>query len=117
MCKPIECDRCWVTSISSPGISSPRNWQTAQLAGVPNCLPRGFLVHELAYDRDSEIEVGAILRRSSCSIAGRGSGLVRGSRRAAVVMLLFLLTFQMAVANHKLFGGQAGAVEDDGREQ
>lgn len=63
------------------------------------------------------------MRGTGRSIAGRVSRSNSGSRWAAVAVLLFLLTFQIAVANHELLGrggqrqARAGAVEDDGREQ
>lgn len=44
------------------------------------------------------------MRRTGRSIAGRGSRLKSGSRWAAASLLLFLLTFQIAVANHELLG-------------
>lgn len=57
------------------------------------------------------------MRRTGRSIAGRGSKLKSGSRWAAVVVvLLFLFTFQVAVANHELWA-KVGAVEGNGREQ
>lgn len=56
------------------------------------------------------------MRRTGRSIAGRGSKLKSGSRWAAVVVLMFLFTFQVAVANHELWA-KVGAVKGNGREQ
>jgi len=39
---------------------SPGNWRTAQLAGLPNCPTRRFLLREVACRRGGEVEAGMI---------------------------------------------------------